>query len=154
MLAAALVSIALGLPQNGLVVPGQSLGGLRLGATKAQVLAAWGPRYGRCRDCSALTWYFTYKRFEPQGAGVTFAAGRAAQLFTVWGPPGWHTNRGLTVGDPAARATQVYGVMPRIECGTYEALLLRRGNAVTEIYVYQDEVWGFGLSPVGAPPCH
>jgi len=154
VLAAALVSIALGLPQNGLVVPGQSLGGLRLGATKAQVLAAWGPRYGRCRDCSALTWYFTYKRFEPQGAGVSFAAGKADQLFTIWGPPGWHTNRGLTVGDPAARITQLYGALPQIECGTYQAQLLRRGQTFTEFYVYQDEVWGFGLSPVGAPPCH
>ena len=154
MLAAALISIALGLPQHGLVVPGQSLGGLRLGATKAQVQAAWGPRYGRCRDCTSLTWYFTYKRFQPQGAGVSFRAGRADQLFTIWAPPGWHTNRGLTVGDPSAQVTQLYGVLPRIECGTYEALLLRRGSTVTEIYLYQDEVWGFGLSPVGAPPCH
>ena len=154
MLAAALVTLLLGLPQQGVVVPGQSLGGLRLGATKTQVQAVWGTHYGRCRDCSALTWYFTYKRFAPQGAGVSFAAGRADQLFTIWAPPGWHTNRGLMVGDPAARITQLYGALPQIECGTYQAQLLRRGRVFTEIYVYESEVWGFGLSPVGAPPCH
>ena len=98
MLAIALISVALGLPQHGLVVPGQSLGGLRLGATKAQVQATWGPRYGRCRDCTALTWYFTYRRFQPQGAGVSFRSGRADQLFTIWGPPGWHTCRCIISG--------------------------------------------------------
>jgi hypothetical protein len=154
MLAAALTALALALPQHGVVVPGKSFAGLRLGATEAQVRAAWGPRFGRCRDCPRPTWYFTYKRFEPQGAGVSFRSGAAAAFFTVWSPPGWHTNRGLTVGEPAARVTQLYGVLPRSECGTYSALVLRRGRTDTQIYLYKEEVWGFGLSPAGAPPCH
>lgn len=149
-----LTAVLLGLPQNAVVVPGKSFAGLRLGATGAQIRAAWGPGYGRCRACPQPTWYFTYKRFEPQGAGVSFRRGTAAAFFTIWGPPGWHTDRGLKVGDPAARVTQLYGVLPRVECGTYAALVLRRGRSATQIYLYQDRVWGFGLSSAGAAACH
>jgi hypothetical protein len=154
MVAAALVTLALGLPAKGVVVPGQSLAGLRLGATQAQVRTAWGTRFGRCRGCPQPTWYFTYVDFQPQGAGVTFLNGRATSLFTIWSPSGWRTNRGLTVGDLEARATALYGVLPRTECGTYAALVLRRVRIDTQLYVYRGRVWGFGLSRAGAPPCH
>lgn len=154
MLAAALSALALALPQHGVVVPGKSFAGLRLGATAAQVTRAWGRRHGRCRDCRRTTWYFTYKRFEPQGAGVSFRREAAESFFTIWSPPGWRTDRGLAVGDPAARVTQLYGVLPRVECGTYAALVLRRGRTATQIYLYQDLVWGFGLSLARAPACH
>ena len=153
MIAAALVALALGLPQHAVVVPGKSFAGLHLGATGAQVRTAWGPRFGRCRDCPRLTWYFTYRKFEPQGAGVSFRGGRATAFFTLWSPSGWHTDRGLTVGDPEARITRLYGVLPRAECGTYSALVLRRRGVDTQFYVYKQEVWGFGISPAGAPPC-
>jgi hypothetical protein len=154
MVAAALVAVALGLPAKGVVVPGQSFAGVRLGATQAQVRAAWGTRFGRCRDCLQPTWYFTYKDFQPQGAGVSFLKGRASALFTIWSPPGWRTNRGLTVGDPEARVAALYGALPRTECGTYAALVLRRGRVDTQFYVYKGAVWGFGLTRAGAPPCH
>jgi hypothetical protein len=154
MLAVALTALALALPQQGVVVPGKSFAGLQLGATQAQVRAAWGPRFGRCRDCRRPTWYFTYKRFEAQGAGVAFRNGAAESFFTLWSPVGWRTDRGLRIGDPSARVTQLYGVLPRIECGTYVALVLRRGRTATQIYLYQDLVWGFGLSLAAAPACH
>jgi hypothetical protein len=154
MLAAALVLVALALPQQGVVVPGQSFAGLKLGATGADIRAAWGPRFGRCRSCARPTWYFTYKKFEPQGAGVVFRAGAAEAFFTTWSPPSWRTSRGLAIGDPALRVGAIYGVLPRVECGTYAALVLRRGRTDTQFYVYQDKVWGFGLSRAGAPPCH
>ena len=127
MIAVALVAVALALPQHGVVVPGHSFAGLQLGATRAQVSAAWGPRYGRCRDCPQTTWYFTYKDFQPQGAGVTFRQTAPPSYFTIWSPPGWHTNRGLKIGDPEIEITSIYGVLPRVECGTYTALVLRRG---------------------------
>jgi hypothetical protein len=137
-----------------MVVPGQTFDGLRLGASQAQVRAAWGRRFGRCRDCPQTTWYFTYRDFQPQGVGVAFRSGAAAAFFTIWAPPGWHTNRGLTVGDPEVRIASLYGFLPRTECGTYAALVLRRGRIDTQIYVYKGEVWGFGLSRAAAPPCH
>jgi hypothetical protein len=154
VIAAALTALAFALPQHAVVVPGKTFAGLRLGATAAQVQAAWGPGFGRCRNCARPTWYFTYKRFTPQGVGVSFQRGAAATFFTIWSPPGWHTNRGLTVGDPEARITRLYGVLPRAECGTYSALVIRRGGTDTQIYSYQQRVWGFGLSSAGASPCH
>jgi hypothetical protein len=154
MVAAALASLALALPQHGVVVPGQSFGGLRLGASAQQVRSAWGGRYGRCRDCRQTTWYFTYVDFQPQGAGVAFEASRATSYFTLWAPPGWRTSRGVAIGDPEVRVANVYGFLPRVECGTYAALVLRRGGMETQFYVYKREVWGFGISRAGAQPCH
>jgi hypothetical protein len=153
MIASVLAAVALGLPQHGVVVPGQRFAGLRLGATRAQVEATWGTRHSPCRDCPRPTWYFTYKPFAPQGAGITFRAGGAASFFTIWSPPGWRTDRGLAVGGPEARITKLYGVLPRAECGTYSALILRVGRVDTQFYVYRQQVWGFGLSSAGAPPC-
>jgi len=154
MVALALVAVALGLPAKGVVVPGASLAGLQLGATQNQVLAHWGKRFGRCRDCAQPTWYYTYRDFQPQGAGVTFRNGRVISLFTIWSPTGWRTDRGLTVGQSEAQLTALYGYLPRTECGTYAALVIRGSQIDTQIYVYKNEVWGFGLSRAGSPPCH
>ena len=154
MLAAALVAIALALPPRATVVPGRSFAGLRLGATGMQVEAAWGTGYGVCRGCPRPTWLFTYRPFRPQGAAVSFRAGAAESFYTLRAPPGWHTNRGLGIGDPEARVTALYGVLPRVECGTYSALVLRRGRVDTEVYLYAGKVWGFGLSSAGALRCH
>jgi hypothetical protein len=154
VIAVVLVAAAFGLPQQGLVVPGHSFAGMTLGAPRAQVLRAWGPRYGRCRDCKQTTWYFTYKDFQPQGAGVAFQTGGVASYFTIWSPRGWHTNRGLKIGDPDVKIAAVYGVLPRVECGTYTAYVLRHRGADTQFYAYKGEVWGFGISRAGAQPCH
>ncbi len=140
-------------PRAGVVVPGESFGGLRLGATRGQVRAAWGRRYGVCRGCSQPTWYFNYVAFEPPGVGVSFRDGRAEAYFTLWSPGGWRTREGLRVGDPAARAAALYGALPRVECENYAALVLRRSAADTLVYLVEDRVFGFGLSRAGAPAC-
>lgn len=140
-------------PGAGLVVPGKSLGGLSLGATQAQVRATWGSRFGVCRDCPARTWYFNLRKFEPQGAGVTFRRGRVVALFTVWSPPGWRTDRGLRIGDPAARIAGLYGPLLRVNCGTYAVMTLPRGRTMTSFYVVDEQVWGFGLSRSSEPAC-
>jgi hypothetical protein len=140
-------------PRTGVVVPGERLGGLSLGATRAQVRSAWGPRFGVCRDCREQTWYFNYRRFLPQGVGVTFRRGRVAALFTLWSPRGWRTSRGLQVGDPAARIAGLYGPLLRVSCGTYAVLTLRRARTTTSFYVVDEQVWGFGLSRSTDPAC-
>lgn len=140
-------------PRAGLVVPGKSLGGLSLGATHEQVRAAWGSRFGVCRGCRARTWYFNLRKFEPQGAGVTFRRGRVVAIFTVWSPPGWRTDRGLRIDDPAVRIAGLYGPLLRVNCGTYAAMTLRRGRTTTSVYVVDERVWGFGLSRPGEPTC-
>ena len=140
-------------PRAGVLVPGKSLGGLALGATPAQVRAAWGLRHGTCRGCRAPTWYFNFKHFEPEGAGVTFRGRRAVALFTLWAPRAWRTDRGLNIGDDVSRATTLYRGLVRITCGTYYALTLNGANAVTSIYVHDEKVWGFGLSRPREPVC-
>ena len=140
-------------PTAGVVVPGKSLGGLSLGATRAQVRSAWGSRFGVCRDCRERTWYFNYRLFEPQGAGVSFRRGRATALFTLWSPPGWRTSLGLQMGDPAARIAGLYGPLLRVSCGTYAVSTLRRGRTTTAFYIVDEQIWGFGLSRLREPVC-
>jgi hypothetical protein len=140
-------------PRAGVVVPGKSLGGLTLGATPTQVRAAWGARFGVCRGCRAPTWYFNYRRFDPQGAGVTFRDRRVVALFTLWAPTRWRTDRGLQIGDDSSRAATLYRGLIRINCGTYYALTLQGPRAVTSIYVHDERVWGFGLSRPRSPVC-
>jgi hypothetical protein len=151
--ATALSAFMLGPPSHGVVVPGVNLGGLRLGMTPAQVRTAWGSGYGLCRGCAATTWYFTYRPFTQQGAGVTFRKGRVTALYTVWAPPGWQTTKRLVVGDPAAKITQLYGPMPLEQCLGYSALLLRQGPTLTAFYVVDQQVYGFALIRYGRSPC-
>lgn len=141
------------LPREGVLVPGTSLGGIRLGMSKAHVKALWGPRFGTCRGCFYETWYFTYRAFEPQGAGVVFRNGKVARVFTLWQPPGWHTPGGLTLGLPEAELTGRYGSLVRRTCTRYTARLLEGTRAWTAFYVYAGVVWGFGLMPPEESPC-
>jgi hypothetical protein len=139
------VPVAQAAPTRGVLVPGTSLGGVELGATKAEVRAAWGSRFGRCRSCARETWYFNFRPFDPKGLGVEFRRGRVAALFTLWQPDGWHTPEGLRLGEHVARATEVYGPLTRRECGGYYALVLPARAAITAFYVVGERLWAFGL---------
>ena len=107
-----------------------------------------GDALRRCRDCPEETWYFNLRRFEPQGAGVTFRKGRAVALFTVWSPPGWRTYQGLR--DPGARVPDLQPGLLRIDCGPIPPQQCAR--TTTAIYVVDGQVWGFGSQP-GQPVC-
>ena len=100
-------------PRKGLFAPGKSLGGLRLGMTPAQVKAAWGADYGRCRGCPQPTWYYTYRRYHPHGAAVQFRRGRVQAIFTLWAPSGWKTTKGLYIGDNVTHLQTLYGTLAR-----------------------------------------
>lgn len=141
------------LPKEGLLVPGRSLAGVRLGATRAEVLSGWGRRHGVCRGCRRTTWYFTYQPFAPQGAGVEFRRGRAVALFTLWAPAGWTTRVGLRIGDPAGRISELYGPLERTTCRGYSGYRLPQRGSITTFYVDNEKVWGFGLSRPGIPLC-
>lgn len=140
-------------PGAGVLVPGRSLGGIELGATKADVERRWGRAYGVCRNCTEETWYFNFFAFQPRGAGVELRDGRVAAVFTLYQPPGWRTTRGLTLGDSVARVTAVYGALVRRECGGYAVLVLPGARATTAFYVLDDMLWAFGLSSPGVPLC-
>jgi hypothetical protein len=151
--AAAAPAAAAAPPQRGVLVPGRSLGGLRLGATQAQVRAAWGSSFGRCRDCLRPTWYFTFRRFQPQGAGVQFRGGRAEAIFTLWSPKGWRTTKGLRIDDDVTRVTELYGPLARMQCAGYYALILPTSGGVNAIYIGGERVFGFGLLSFRVPLC-
>ena len=60
-------------PSRGVVVPGQTIGGISIGMTEAQVVQHWGHNYYICTSCgSQLTWLYTYPGAEPLGAGIKF----------------------------------------------------------------------------------
>jgi hypothetical protein len=142
-----------GLPRAAVLVPGRSLGGVRLGATQTTVTRTWGSGHGVCRGCRDRTWYFNYRAFDPQGAGVSFRRGRVVSVFTLWSPPGWRTSKGLQLGEDAARITALYGPLLRRDCVGYSALALRTGSSVTCFYVVNDRLWGFALRRPGIPLC-
>jgi hypothetical protein len=133
------------LPHAGTFVPGQSLGGVRLGMTGARVERLWGRDHGVCRGCPRTTWYFTYKPFDPVGAAVELVRGRVAAVYTLWSPPGWRTTRGLAIGDDTTRITLVYGPLASQPCTNYIALILPAERATSAFYVVDGRLWGFGL---------
>lgn len=140
-------------PSGGLVVPGTSFGGLRLGATTNQVESRWGRAYGVCRNCARETWYFNYFAFRPAAIGAEFRGGRAVAFFTLYSPPGWHTRGGLTLGDTIAEVTADYGALTRRACRGYHALLLPRAGALTIFYGFEGRLWAFALQRPGIPVC-
>ena len=152
-LALAVAPAAFAPPKPGVFVPGESLGGVRLGMSQDEVLAAWGEPHGVCKDCEAPTWYFNYKPFDPQGAGAIFDKGQVVQAFTVWRPIGWKTSDGLFLAAHASDVARTYGSLDKRQCTGYEALLLPEKKATSVFYVFRDKVWGFGLMEPEASPC-
>lgn len=138
---------------GGTFTPGVSLAGVELGLDRPGVLEAWGHRHGVCRDCEEPTWYVNEEAFRPEGMGVVFEDGRVVHAFTVWQPEGWTTPEGLTLGASAGEIGATYGELAEIDCGDYLALVENVTGATNAYYVYQDEVWGFGLLARGRSPC-
>ena len=159
--AAVALAIALGLaapaaagpPEAGVLIPGRSLGGIELGTTKAAVERRWGRAYGICKGCRHETLYFNFFAFQPHAVGVEFRAGKVAAIFTLYEPAGWHTNRGLKLGDPESRVTFLYGALVRRQCGGYSVLVLPGRKATTGFYVLDNRLWAFGLSRPGLALC-
>jgi hypothetical protein len=140
-------------PTGGAFTPGQSIAGVELGMTQADVTQTWGLHHGVCRECEEKTWYFNEAPFEPQGMGVLFERGKVVHAFTVWQPEGWATPEGLELGAPAGDIGATYGELAEIDCGDYLALVDNDPDATSAFYVYEDEVWGFGLLTRGRSPC-
>ena len=84
------VPAAAGLPRTGVLVPGRSLGGIRLGESQRAVSTALGTFYGTCRGCRLRTWYFTYGPFDKHGLAVEFSGRHVSGVYTLWSPKGWH----------------------------------------------------------------
>ncbi|MDQ3866977.1 MAG: hypothetical protein M3304_09160 [Actinomycetota bacterium] len=149
----ALAPAAAAPPSDGVLFPGESLAGIELGMTKADVLRLWGKRHGVCRECLRETWYFNYRPFHPEGAGVVFRRSRVVRVFTVWRPRGWRTVGGLSLGAPQAEISDAAVVVDERHCVGYEALVAPGRSAQTVFYAYRGKLWGFALVRAGANPC-
>jgi hypothetical protein len=144
---------AAGLPRNGALAPGHSLGGVSLGQSQRAVRTTLGNFHGVCSDCSRPTWYVTYRRYDRHGLAVEFAHGRVSAVYTLWRPRGWHTTNGLLLGATSVAVHRRVGFLRTVACPGYDALVADRGRARTVYYLYQDALWGFGLFRRGANPC-
>jgi hypothetical protein len=80
------------LPLKGVLVPGKSLAGVRLGDSPQQVLSTWGDNYRVCDGCSLPTWFFAFDHPDAAhrgvGTGVVFRGNRAVAVFTLGTPLG------------------------------------------------------------------
>jgi hypothetical protein len=137
----------------GTLVPGTSLGGVRLGETQAQVRAGLGRSYGICRGCARTTWYFTYQAFERIGLAVEFTARRVSAVYTLWQPPGWRSAEGVQLGAVEAEVTTTAGALVPVACTGYSALVRDTHGARTAYYLVGGRLWGFGLLGARQSPC-
>jgi hypothetical protein len=159
LIASALTALALagsavaGLPKAGVLVPGRSLGGVRLGESPRAVRASLGSSYGTCRGCTHSTWYFTYQPFTQKGLAVEFDRGRVSAVYTLWRPPGWHGPAGLRFGTTPLAVHDLVGTLRTVACNGYTALVRDTLEARTAYLVYAGRLWGFGLFRHGADPC-
>jgi hypothetical protein len=141
------------LPHNGALVPGHSLGGVRLGETAADVRTQLGSFYGACDGCTTPTWYFTYRQFTHAGLAVELVAGRVSAVYTVWRPHGWRTRAGLQLGAVEGQVTKLAAPVTPLQCPGYTALVHDADGVRTVYYVVDAHLWGFGLMHTSASPC-
>jgi hypothetical protein len=148
------------LPLRGVLVPGKSLAGVRLGDSVNTVTSAWGKRYRVCATCNERTsgrktWFYTYlTNAQSLGAAVTFGKqGKVVAVFTLGSPAGWRTQEGLQLGEQIDRVQDLYGTLNWRVCIGYGALSMRKPGIVTSIYTNGEAVYGFALTAPTEPVC-
>jgi hypothetical protein len=147
------VSAGAGVPARGVLAPGVSLGGVRLGDSDASVRARLGDRDRLCGVCRRTTWLYVARAGTPRGFAVSFRDRRVVAIFTLGAPRGWRTSAGVALGDPTDKAVVVYGQLPWRSCIGYGALSMRRPGVVTSIYTFGESVYGFALTRPSEPVC-
>ena len=140
-------------PDSGVLVPGRTLGGIALGSSRADVVAAWGRAFGRCRDCGLETLYFNRFAFRPEGAAVELRDGRVVVRLHPLGTARVADERRAPDrrAFPSSRG-DVWAARP------HRVPRLRRihppgSGPRSVVYVVDDAVWGFALLGPGRPVC-
>jgi hypothetical protein len=139
------------LPTVGVLIRGESLGGVALGDTKEQVRALWGSSYSVCGTCDPKTWFY-FDANKAAGVAVGFRDGFVTAVYTLGTPVGWRTSDGVRIGtlvgefnNPAGKTTACVG---------YGAVSTRSANTVTSILMNGQSVYGFALTRPNEPVCH
>jgi hypothetical protein len=140
------------LPVTGILVNGESLGGLRLGDTKADVRKLWGHRFTVCSTCEPETWFYWYPSRDRGGIGVEFRKGEVTGVYTLGRTVGWRSTDGLKVGgymsDEEMHEKSVWK-----NCSGYSAKLETSHDAVTSVFTVGPVVWGFSLTRPSESVC-
>jgi hypothetical protein len=168
-------------PVKGLVVPGQSIGGITLGMTETQVEQHWGHNFYVCTKCgSNLVWLFEYPGSEPLGAAIKFGvpassgvtaastakagsktttpppklnpAAKVVAVFTLGSPTGWGT-KGAMMFDPVSNVYNLFGNTGDAQCIGYDALTVRIGGSTMSFYTASGVIYGYALTAPSQPPC-
>jgi len=143
------------LPTRGVLVVGQSLGGVRLGQPQTRVKQLWGGGYRPCTTypCVDPTWLYFYHAGEPLGAGVRFRNKKVVAVFTLGAVPGWKSAEGIAIADPASKIYEKYGNPKYSKCIGFEALSVNQNGVVTSFYLTSGVVYGFALTVPGLTVC-
>jgi hypothetical protein len=141
------------LPQNGVLVSGESLAGVRLGDTTDEVRKLWGRNFTVWEGHTPITWFYFAETGDPVGAGVVFREGRVTAVFTLGAKRGWRTDEGVKVGDYLS--TQLlHDEGNWTVCAGYSAKSEESDDAVTSILAVGPVVYGFSLTRPDESVCH
>ena len=140
------------LPNQGVLVPGRSLGGVRLGESETGLKTALGS-HSTCNGCRTTTWYFTYKLYDAHGLAVELTKNRVSGIYTLWQPPGWRGPGGLALGASEGQVFSAAGPLVTVKCPSYDVLVRDSSHARTAYYIADDKLYAFGLFRRGASPC-
>jgi hypothetical protein len=164
-------------PARGIVVPGQSIGGITLGMTELQVQQRWGHNFSICHKCgSNLVWLYEYPGSEPLGAAIKFSvpeassvkvtttgktttvtpvpnpAAKVIAVFTLGSPVGWGT-KGAMMFDPVSNVYNLFGNTGDSQCIGYDALTVRIGQSTMSFYTASGVIYGYALTAPTQSPC-
>jgi hypothetical protein len=133
------------LPSRGVIVPGVSFAGVKIGDTEQRVKAVWGNQFDTCTYCKDTTWLYTYQFGEPLGAAARFENNKVVALFSLGSPAGWKTDKGIAMGDPISNVYQYYPSTGTTRCVGFDAITAKTGKAVTAFYSAAGVVYGFAI---------
>lgn len=140
-------------PVRGVIVPGVSFAGIKLGDTGQRVRAVWGNNFTACGYCTDTTWLYEYRGGEPLGAAARFEKNKLVAVFSLGSPAGWKTDKGLYMGDPISNVYQYYGGTATTRCIGFDAITARIGKSVTAFYSAAGVVYGFAMVVPGMTVC-
>jgi hypothetical protein len=138
-------------PVAGVLVNGESLGGVRLGDTTSTVRKLWGHRFTVCEGCEPTTWFYWYPS-QDAGLGVEFRHGHVTGVYTLGMKKGWRSTDGLKVGSYMS-SKELHEKSVWKNCSGYSAKLETSHNAVTSVFTVGPVVYGFSLTRPSESVC-